>query len=85
MTWAKNADTFSVLIDILHSESCQGIPVFQHGISYTQVDTPDLVLQGIIPGIERHGTDPCNGCGYQLRHPTGLFCHVCGKYPARTL
>lgn len=44
-----------------------------------------LALQGVVPGIERHGSDPCNGCAYQLRHPKGLFCHVCGMYPARTV
>jgi hypothetical protein len=36
-----------------------------------------------IPGRARHGSLPCVGCGYQLKHATALFCHVCGAYPAQ--
>jgi len=34
-------------------------------------------------GIERNGSDPCIGCGYQLPDSTAMFCKVCGSWPAR--
>lgn len=34
-------------------------------------------------GIERNGSDPCIGCGYQLVDHQATFCKVCGSWPAR--
>jgi asparagine synthase (glutamine-hydrolysing) len=33
--------------------------------------------------IDRFGSDPCTGCGYQIRSPEENFCHICGAWPAR--
>jgi asparagine synthase (glutamine-hydrolysing) len=33
--------------------------------------------------IERNGSDPCIGCGFQLPDNKTMFCKVCGAWPAR--
>ncbi|KAI9288948.1 hypothetical protein BC943DRAFT_370485 [Umbelopsis sp. AD052] len=34
-------------------------------------------------GLERNGSDPCIGCGFQLQDNKAMFCKVCGAWPAR--
>lgn len=36
-----------------------------------------------IPLYTRFGSDPCKGCGYQLKSSSENFCYICGAWPAR--
>ncbi|KAG2446233.1 hypothetical protein HXX76_000825 [Chlamydomonas incerta] len=35
---------------------------------------------GQVPGLPRHGSDPCPKCGYQFSTRTQTFCVTCGHY-----
>ena len=67
-----------------HAKECDGVVLRnrEHLVYYRefQKQFPDGV-----PGRARHADLPCVGCGYQLKHKTALFCHVCGAWPAQEL